>query len=143
MRAAKPRSRAGYSLVEVTVAMAIMVFGIVGVLQFITPSVRASSDAAMRGRAALLAQQKVEELRRDADKQATFIENIRNAAAPTAPLIFPEDDRLTYQFWGQSIASNGELNDPDAATGVARVIVRYNRAFRPGQDVVYELRFDR
>lgn len=141
----RSRRRAGYSLIEVIVALAILVIGVVGVLKFFPPSLRASSEAALRGDAALLAQLKVEELRRDADKAGTLVTNIQALTTPTDPVVFPEEPRLAYQFSGRSTFSP-TVDDPASVEddfGVARVIVRYNREFRPSADVLVELRFDR
>lgn len=147
MSASKLRARhrrGGYSLVEVLVAMTLLLVGVVGIVQFYPPSLKASSEAALRGKGALLAQQKVEELRRDAGKQAILINTIAASPAPTVALPFPEDDRLTYTFWGESFQSDpGVLGNPADTPGVPRVIVRYNAAFRPSAHVLYELRFDR
>lgn len=140
-----PRRNSAYTLVEVLVAMAILLVGIVGIVQFFPPSLRASSEAALKGRAALLAQQKEEELRRDGDKLGSLIRAIQLSATPTAPIPFPEDQRLTYQFssrslWLGSVDHPGDVEDD---LGVARIVVRYNTEFRPAGEVLYELRFDR
>lgn len=139
------RTRGGYSLIEVVVAMAILLIGVVGVLKFFPPSLRASSEAALRGDAALLAQMKVEEMRRDADKAGTLVEAIKLLTVPTDPVAFPEEPRLAYQFCGRSTFSltADQPGDVEDDFGVARVIVRYNRQFRPSGDVLVELRFDR
>lgn len=135
--------RAGYSLVEVLVAMAILVFGIVGVLQFFPPTLRASSEAALRGQAALLAQRKMEEVRRDDTQSFAMIEAIRALDEPTDPIVFPEDDRLAYQFHSRSLLADDETSgNPEDMPGVPRVIVRYNPAFRSSADILMELRFD-
>lgn len=145
MRAASltPRRRAGYSMIEIVIAMAILLVGVVSILQFFPPTLRASSEAAMRGRAALLAQRKVEELRRDDNKTYDLIAAIRNLSAPTDLVPFAEDDRLAYQFHSRSLLS--DTDTPDSVEddfNVARVIVRYNPAFRPDGRVLVELRFD-
>lgn len=136
-------TRGGYSLIEVLVALAILVIGIIGILQFFPPSLRASSEAALRGRAVLLAQQKAEEIRRDSDGDGFLLDVIADLPQPTDPVAFPEDDRLTYQFYGQSLRDpDGDPSDPEFAPDVPRVIVAYNGEFRPDTQVLYELRFD-
>ncbi len=140
---ASKRQGSGYTLLEVLVALAILVVGVVGILQFFPPSLRASSEASLRGRAVLLAQQKAEEIRRDSDSGGILIDNIATSGDPTDPIPFQEDDRLVYQFYNQSLrVPDGDPSDPEFAPGVPRVIVSYNEQFRPSGDVLYELRFD-
>lgn len=148
-------------MVEVIVALAVLLIGVVGVLQFFPPSLRASSEAALRGKAALLAQQKAEELRRDATNSGfavpDAVDQILALGAPTEPIAFPEDDRLVYQFYNRSLlydpSGPDDPSTPDDDFPAARVIVRYNHEFRPQdplwpQDVhpagaiLFELRFD-
>lgn len=136
-------NRQGFSLVEVTVAIAILMIGIVGIVKLFPPSLKTSSEAAVRGRAVLLAQAKVAELRRDNDKSNSFTTSILNLSAPTDLVPFAADDRLAYQYSPKSeIAPDGDPNDPAFDPGIARIIVRYNPVYRPSSDVVYELRFD-
>ena len=141
----KPSRRSAYTLVEVIVALAVLLLGIVGILQFYPPSLRASSEAALKSRAALLAQEKVEELRRDSDQLGSLIRAIQISTAPTAPVPFPEDTRLAYQFFSRSLRLDNRdtFGDVEDDFGVARIIVRYNTEFRPSGEVLYELRFDR
>jgi prepilin-type N-terminal cleavage/methylation domain-containing protein len=137
--------RRAYSLMEVIVALAILVIGIVGVLRFFPPSLRAASEASLRGKATLLAQMKVEELRRDADQNGSLVNSIKTLSQPTDPVPFPQDNRLVYQYSSRSFFSPTEdlPGNPDDDFGVARVVVRYNKEFRPAEDVLVELRFDR
>ncbi|GAB4321702.1 MAG: hypothetical protein Kow0059_16490 [Candidatus Sumerlaeia bacterium] len=136
------RSR-GVSLVEVLVGMAILLAGIISILNMFPISLRAGAEAAMLSEAALLAQQKAEEIRRDSDNQRTLINKIRVLTAPSTPIPFPQDDRLTYSFCGVSLLDpKDDPDDPRDDVGVARIIVRYNARFRPDQRVIYELRFD-
>lgn len=139
----RTRRRQGFSLVEVTVAIAILMIGIVGIVKLFPPSLKTSSEAAVRGRAVLLAQAKLAELRRDNDKNNSFTQAVLGLATPTTPVPFAADDRLAYQYSPTSeIAPDGDPNDPAFDPGVARIIIRYNSAYRPSGDVVYELRFD-
>lgn len=150
MHASKPFStirraggRGAFTLVEVLVALVILGIGVVGILQLFPPSLRASTDAALKSRAVLLARMKIEEIRRDADSGGELFAEIRNLGLPTIPVPFPEDPRLTYQFSGVSqLEINGIPGDPQFNPGVARVIIRYNAEFRPSADILYELRFD-
>ncbi|MCC7391014.1 prepilin-type N-terminal cleavage/methylation domain-containing protein [Candidatus Sumerlaeota bacterium] len=139
------RSRGAYTLVEVIVALAILLIGVVGVLQFFPPSLRATREAALKNEAALLAQRKVEELRRDEDRLGTTVREIQLSSAPTVPVPFAEDTRLAYQYSSRSLLyDNVDLpGNPEDDFGVARIIVRYNTEFRPSAEVLYELRFDR
>lgn len=135
--------RRGFTLVEVIVALAVLLIGVVGVLQFFPTTLRASSDASMRGEAVLLALRKVEELRRDDTAAAGMITSIKALTAPTDAVPFAEDDRLAYQFHSRSLL---QPTDTPASVeddhNVARIIVRYNPTFRAKSDILFELRFD-
>ncbi|HMX62675.1 MAG TPA: hypothetical protein PKD58_06380, partial [Candidatus Sumerlaeota bacterium] len=113
--------------------------------QFFPPSLRATREAALKNEAALLAQRKVEELRRDEDRLGTTVREIQLSSAPTVPVPFAEDTRLAYQYSSRSLLyDNVDLpGNPEDDFGVARIIVRYNTEFRPSAEVLYELRFDR
>lgn len=138
------RGRRGYSLLEVIVAMAVLLAGVVGVMQFFPPTIDAAARASLTSRAAMLAQQKAEEMRRDRDGQATIITEIENLTVPTTLTPFQDDNRLAYQFYGRSLLDpSDDPGDPRDDHGVARVIVRYNPAFKPSAEILYELRFDR
>jgi prepilin-type N-terminal cleavage/methylation domain-containing protein len=135
-------SRRGYSLVEVLVSMVILLVGILAILNFFPQSLRANANAAIRAQAALLAQSKAEEVRRDFTAARPLIQTIRSMTVPTTPVPFVEDSRLSYSFCGVSLlAPVDNPGDPRDDYGVARVIVRYNEAFRPSQEILYELRF--
>ncbi len=129
--------RQGFTFTETLVALVVLLIGVVGVMKVLPVSLRGSFDASMRAKAAMLAQKKVEELRRDSTLSNAYISSITALAAPTPPVAFPEDDRLTYSFFGQS------LLDPGSGGGAAtpRVIVRYAQDFRADQEILYELRF--
>ncbi len=138
------RSRSAYTLVEVLVALVILLVGIVGIVKLFPVSLEGNRDAELRGAAASLAQMKAEELRRDADTFARVIDDIRNRATPTDPVVWTLDDRLAYSYSGVSTFSPGDdPADPSDDPVVARVIVSMNPAFDPSARVIYELRFDR
>lgn len=133
----------GVSLVEVLVGMAILLAGIISILNMFPVSLRAGNEAGMLSRASLLAQQKAEEIRRDSDLERTLINKIRVLTIPTPPIPFPQDSRLSYSFCGVSLLDTvDDPDDPRDDVGVARIIVRYSAEFRPDQRVIYELRFD-
>ena len=129
-------------MVEVLIAMAVMLVGVVGILQLFPPTLRAASEASLRGHAVLLAQRKAEEIRRDDGRNFSFVRSIRELSGPTELVPFPEDDRLAYQFSSTSLLSEGNPADPRDDVFVPRIIVRYNPAFRPSADILIELRFE-
>jgi len=138
----QPVSCAGYSLVEVLVSLAILLAGLLAILNFFPQSFRANADAALRAEASLLAQAKAEEIRRDWSQTAPLITTIRSLSIATPPVVFPEDTRLAYSFSGVSLLDPVDsLGDPRDDYGVARIIILYAPTFKPSQDVVYELRF--
>lgn len=137
------RSHRGFTLIEVLIALVVLLAGIVTIVQLFPVALRASADAALQGTAVDLAQQKVEEIRRDADFQSALVFAIKNRTTPTTPVTFGQDPRFTYSFCGTS------LQDPDDTPGdarddigVARVLVQFNESFRPDRRVLYEMRFD-
>jgi type II secretory pathway pseudopilin PulG len=137
-----PKAATGYSLVEILVSMAVLLAGLLAIVNFFPQSLRANSDATTRARAALLAQTKAEEIRRDWTSTSPFPVTIRSLTLPTDPVVFPEDTRLSYSFCGVSLLDPVDTpDDPRDDHGVARVIVRYAASFRPSADVIYELRF--
>ncbi len=136
------RSACGYSLVEVLVSMAILLAGLLAILNFFPQSFRANADAAIKAKASLYAQTKAEEIRRDWTQTDLLIGLVRNLGAPTAPIVFPEDTRLSYSFCGVSLIDPIDTpGDPRDDYGVARVIIRYAASYRPSEDIIYELRF--
>ncbi|MCX7011088.1 MAG: hypothetical protein NTW86_00735 [Candidatus Sumerlaeota bacterium] len=138
-----PASR-GYSFLEVLISIVILVSGILAVINFFPMSLKAGQRAELLTQAALLAQQKAEETRRDCDAAGALIDAIRMRATETDPIVAPDDPRLEYSFSGRSVIHpNENPGDPRDDWFVPRVIVRYNPAFRPSADVIYELRFDR
>lgn len=139
---ARRRSRGGYSLVEVLVSMAVLLIGLLALLNVFPQALKANATASIRAQASLLAQRKAEELRRDRTRFLPFIADVRGLTVPTDPVTFGEDSRLAYQFAGVSLLDpTDDASDPRDDIGVARVIVRYAASYRPTQDVIYELRF--
>jgi prepilin-type N-terminal cleavage/methylation domain-containing protein len=141
----KPGSR-GFSLLEILVSLAILLAGVVTILFLFPNTLRAGSQAALRTEAALLAQMKAEEVRRDDDaySSGTLVTAIAALTDPTAPIPFPQQPNLTYSFSGKSLLypeNSTEFPVMLWAPGVARVIVRYAPEYRQSQDVVHELRF--
>lgn len=136
------RRQRGFTLTEALVSVVVLLIGIVSIMQVFPASLRANSEAALRGRAVLLAQAKAEEVRRDTSAARPLLDEIRALATPTTPVLFPNDDRLTYSFSGTSVLyPTVEPGVPESAPNVARVIVRINDQTRPGGTVLYELRF--
>jgi prepilin-type N-terminal cleavage/methylation domain-containing protein len=149
--------RRGFTLIEVLVALAILLAGLVTLVQLFPVSLQASADAALQGEAIFLAQQKVEELRRDRDQLANIITYVQNRATPTDALPFPHQPRLAYCYSGVSLLYPVfDPADPRTFPNVARVIIRETVADSyvtdfddegnwegpvPGR-VLYELRFD-
>ncbi len=132
--------RAAFTLVEVLVSMTILLIGIVAIAGFYPARRRQNQHAVDTATAAYLAQLKAEELRRDnapGGAARDAIRAIKNLTAPTPPVVFGCDSRFAYSFSGVSV------ENPTAPKRVARVIVRYNQAFRPQQEVLYELAVDR
>ncbi len=134
----------GYSFLEILISLVIFLAGIIAILNFFPLTVRAAARAEHLTIAALLAQQKAEEVRRDDDAAGTMINAIRVLTAPTPPIAFPQDDRFSYSFSGRS-ALDGTDDTEDSRDDffTPRVIVRYNATYRPSAEVIYELRFDR
>lgn len=138
------RPRAAYTLVEVLVALVVLLVGIIAIVQLFPVSLQGNREAELRGAAALLAQQKVDELRRDRDSLDIVLAEVRARTTPTPPIPWSLDDRLAYAYSGVSELSPDDTPaDPTDDHGVARVIVSLNKAFDPSGRVLYELRFDR
>lgn len=140
----RARYRAGFSLLEVLVSLAILLIGIVAIIFFFPQSLESARRAEDRTKAAVLAQMKAEEIRRDDDTSNTLVNIIRNRTTPTDPITFAQEPDLAYQFSGTSILYQGE-EGPAGESGVARVIIRYapeyRRSTNTNRDVLYELRF--
>lgn len=132
-----------FSLLEILVSLAILLAGIISIINFYPLTLKASNQAADISAAVVLAQLKAEELRRDSSSYYNYIQTIRTLTTPTEPKPFPQAPHLTYCFCGVSLIDPvDDPEDPRDDVGVARVIIRYNQSFRPGADVLYELRFD-
>jgi Tfp pilus assembly protein PilV len=143
LRLASARPAAGYSFLEVLISLVILLGGILAILA-IFPNVLKSNDRAVTvSDAALIAQQKAEEIRRDADRARTTIQAIRAMTTPTSPVLCVSNPNLTYQFCGISLLDPvDDANDPADDHGLARVIIRYAPTYKPGGQILYELRFD-
>lgn len=133
----------GVSLLEAIVSLSILLGGIVMILLVFPRFLVAADDAELETKAVMLAQMKAEEIRRDDDTSGTLVNAIGNLTQPTAPVEFPHEPQLAYQFSGTSILYAG--TSPAGDAGVPRVIIRYSPNFRvsssPNKDVLYELRF--
>jgi len=135
--------RRGYSLIEVLVSVAILLAGIISIVNFFPLGLRAQYRAGDISRAALLAQMKAEEIRRDCDRAGRMIATIRDLHSPTEPITFPNEPRFAYCFCGISLLNpHNDPSDPRSAFGVARVIIMYSKEYRGRNEVLYELRFD-
>lgn len=133
----------GYSLIEVLVSVAIMLAGILSIIGFFPLGLQAQHRAADVSQAALLAQWKAEEIRRDNDQADRLIEAVRNRTTPTDIVTFPSDGRFAYAFSGISmIDPRDDPDDPRDDHGVPRIIVMYSEEYRGENEVLYELRFD-
>jgi type II secretory pathway pseudopilin PulG len=139
----------GYTLLEVLVALTVLLLGVLPILFLVPQTLRSRKDAEFLTEAALLAQLKGEEIRRDDDTSGTLITTISKLAAPTAPIPFSQEERLSYSFCGQSLLYS-TTDAPQGDANVARVIIsRTPQAATSGlppttvnpRDVIYELRF--
>ena len=136
-------SRAAYSFLEVLISLVILFGGILGILAYFPNALKANDRAVGLSEAALLAQRKAEEIRRDADRGRLVIRQIQALTIPTGPMVFPENPALAYRFCGVSLLDPiDDPGDPRDDRGVARVIVQYAEGYRPGSRILYELRFD-
>jgi type IV pilus modification protein PilV len=135
--------QSGYSFLEVLISLIILTSGILAIINFYPVALKASSRAEIQTKAALLAQRKADEIRRDDDSAGSFINSIRTRQTQSAPVVFSDDSRFTYSFCGRSVIDpSDDLDDSADNWFVPRVIVSYNPAFRPPGDVLYELRFE-
>jgi type II secretory pathway pseudopilin PulG len=140
-----PCPRRGLSLVEVTVALAIFLFGVVALLKFFPLKVRTGIDATVLTEAVLLAEQKAEEIRRDNASTSAFFDYLRSLTTPEPPggIPFAEKPDLYYAFDGRSVLD--PVDDPGVPEddyGVPRIIILSPKFSRFPSGVVYELRFE-
>jgi prepilin-type N-terminal cleavage/methylation domain-containing protein len=137
------RKSRGFSLLEVLVSLTILMIGVLSIIFFFSQPLETARKAEYRTKAALYAQMKAEEIRRDDDTSNTLIRTIEMLTAPTDPVTLAQEPNLAYQFSGRTILYPGL--SPAGDPGVARVIVRYSSSYRQStntdKDVLYELRF--
>lgn len=131
------KTRRAMTIVEIVVAMAVLLTGIVAILTYWPNNLRQNQRISDQNIAAYLAQMKAEEIRKDNSGAVTLIEEIQAMRVPSPPLTFPHDRRFAYSISGVS------LLEPGQAVGIARIIVRYSRSFRPRQEILFELAFDK
>lgn len=128
----------GFSLLEVLASLAVLLAGVVMILWFFPRTLHASAEAGFLSEAALLAQMKAAEIRRDDDTSGTLTFAIAARTTPTTPIPFAQEPSLSYSFSGQSILySDSPRGDPN----VARVIISYSAGYNPTGGTIYELRF--
>jgi type II secretory pathway pseudopilin PulG len=132
-----------YSLLEVLVSVAILLAGILSIINFFPMGLQAQHRAGDVSRAAFLAQMKAEEVRRDNDRFNNLINAIRALRSPSQIISFPNDDRFAYCFCGISLIDpRDDPDDPRDDYNVPRVIVMYSLEYRGKNEILYELRFD-
>jgi Tfp pilus assembly protein PilV len=131
----KSAQHRGVSILEILVSLAVLFVGVVAIVNYFPFSIRASNDAAYLSQAAMLAQMKAEEVRRDNDQLSNIMNQIRFQTDPTVPIPFMQQPNLSYSFGG--ISQIDATNSPFTP----RVIIRYSKEYRPSQDVVFELKF--
>lgn len=134
--------RRGLSILEVLVALGILTAGMLSIMAIYPYTLKAQRDSELLSEAAVLAQMKAEEIRRDDTNTGAMVAAIKNLATPSDPIPFPNEPRLTYSYCGDTVMYK-DLDPLDyrAASGVARVVIRYAKSFRDSQDAIYELRF--
>lgn len=133
----------GYSLLEVLVSVAILMAGIVSIVNFFPMGLQAQHRAGDVSRAAFLAQMKAEEIRRDNDRFNNLINAIRALRSPSEIITFPNDNRFAYCFCGISLIDpRDDPDDPRDDYNVPRVIIMYSLEYRGKNEILYELRFD-
>jgi prepilin-type N-terminal cleavage/methylation domain-containing protein len=136
--------RRGYTLIEVLVALAILLAGVLAIVMFFPRTLSASAEAVLVTEAAVLAQMKAEEIRRDDDVQGSLVKAISQRTTPTDGIPFVQEPNLAYSFSGRTVlypADQPNDGDPRNDDGVARVLIRYAKSYRSTEDVIYELRF--
>ncbi|HUT23903.1 MAG TPA: hypothetical protein VM492_06150 [Sumerlaeia bacterium] len=122
--------------------MTILLAGVVTVVGWLPTTLRQNERSADTTTAVYLAQMKAEEIRRDDSFFGGLVSAIEAMTTETPPATFPLDTRFAYSFSGETaLYTDLSPADPRRESGVARVIIRYDRSFRPSGDVLYELRF--
>lgn len=148
MTAFPARRRSGFTLVEVLVSLAIFLIGISAIVLLFPRSLRAARDSELKSRAALLAQAKAEEIRRDDNVTRDLVLAVAALTGPTIPKPYPRDPDLAYSFTGRSVLFRDPARpSPEGDDGVARVVILRMRGAAPpalpikSEDVLYEHRF--
>lgn len=138
-------ARRGLTLVEVVVALAIFLFGVVALLNFFPLKVRTGADASILTEAVFLAQQKAQEVRRDNAPDSLFFVWMRGLTdpAPAGGIPFPQNPDLRYAFCGRSVLDPFDSPGvPEDDFSVPRIIILSPTQARSPSGVVYELRFE-
>ena len=132
-----------FTLLEVLISLAILLGGIIAIVNFFPMTLKANRDAELLSQAALLAQMKAEEIRRDLKTNGDLLTQIKLLTQPTQAIQFAQNPNLAYCFCGKSLLDpKDDPNNPADDFGVARIIIRYDKSYNPDQRVIYELRFD-
>ena len=135
------RRARGFTLLEVLVSLTFLLVGIVPIVFLLPNTLRGRQEAQLEAQAAMLAQQKAEEIRRDNDLAGSLTAAIAARQTPTQPIVFPHAPDLAYAFSGRSLLY---ADSPRGDPGIPRVIIVKSSAIGAGvrpKDVVYELRF--
>jgi len=141
---------AGFTLLEILVSVVVLTVGVLGVVTLFSFVLRANEEAELRTIGAALAMMKIEEIRRDNDRDGKLLEAIRMLEAPTDPVPFALEGRLAYRFSSTTLlylrrgGSGAPIDDPDDPRddpGVARVIIQESPEFKPRPKILDEYRF--
>jgi len=140
------RRNRGFTILEILISLVILLIGILALARLFPISLRANKDGQDLITATFLAQQKIEELRRDNnDLTNPLIDTIRALVTPQPPIDkaipFPQDPDFKYTFCGRSQIYKGGINDPnnpDDDPNVPRVIIVWNDGKK-----IFEMRFDK
>lgn len=144
-RPSRSVAKRGLSLIEVVVALAIFLFGVVALLNFFPLKIRTSADTAILTEAVLLAQWKAQEIRRDNLPSGDFYNWMRSLTTPEPPegIPFAQNPDLRYAFSGRSVLDPvDDAGVPEDDFNVPRIIVMSPNRSRNITGVVYELRFE-